>query len=292
VSWSPYYKVTTSEQGTGIDRRISVSVNGIPHQIIAPLERKLVRGEYYVIPYRRIAEWPRRVLVIGAGDGTDVTLALKHRARRVDAVEIDPKLLELGRTRNVDRPYSDPRVHTYVTDGRAFLERTNRRYDLIVFALPDSLTLVASQSSLRLESYLFTREAFETARRHLRPHGAFAMYNFYRRQWLVDRFAGMLEQVYGHAPCIDEQFGQGPVLGPVADLVVARDRGDMRCRTVWHRGPAVVAAATDDHPFPYLRSPGLPGFYVLTLGLILAAALVGVRAAGVRAGAVRAMVTA
>jgi hypothetical protein len=283
--WSPYYAIKLTQGDLPGD--IRVSVNGIPHQVIAPLSHKLIRGDYYAIPYRRIAAAPRQVLVVGAGDGTDVSLALKHHARRVDAVEIDPKLLELGRTRNPERPYGDPRVHTYVTDGRAFLERTRRRYDLIVFALPDSLTLVANQSSLRLESYLFTREAFEAARSRLRPGGAFAMYNFYRQQWLVDRFAGMLEQVYGHAPCIDEQFGQGPVLGPVADLVVARDRGEMRCRRVWQRGPSVVPAATDDHPFPYLRSAGLPGFYLLTLGLILAAAIVGVRAAGVRLGAAR-----
>ena len=46
-----------------------------------------------------------------------------------------------------------------------------RRYDLILFALPDSLTLVAGQSSVRLESYLFTREAIEAAREHLSPRG-------------------------------------------------------------------------------------------------------------------------
>ena len=44
----------------------------------------------------------------------------------------------------------------HINDGRAFLEQTHTRYDMILFALPDSLTLVAGQSSLRLESYLFT----------------------------------------------------------------------------------------------------------------------------------------
>jgi len=164
--WSPYYAIKLTTLGPDSTR---VSVNGIPHQQIAPLAEKLRFGAYYEIPYRRIRERPRDVLVIGAGDGTDVSLALTHGARRVDAVEIDPRLLALGRERNVDRPYADPRVHTHVTDGRAFLERTSRRFDLIVFALPDSLTLVANQSSLRLESYLFTKEAFAAARDRLKP---------------------------------------------------------------------------------------------------------------------------
>ena len=52
----------------------------------------------------------------------------------------------------------------HIDDGRAFLERTDRPWDQILFALPDSLTLVPGQSSVRLESYLFTREAVEVAR--------------------------------------------------------------------------------------------------------------------------------
>ena len=76
---------------------------------------------------------------------------------------------------------------TYVNDGRAFLERTDKKYDLILFALPDSLTLVSGASALRLESYLFTEEAIQSAREHLAPGGAFSMYNYYREQWLVDR---------------------------------------------------------------------------------------------------------
>ena len=74
-----------------------------------------------------------------------------------------------------------------------------------MFALPDSLTVVSGQSALRLESYLFTLEAMRTARDHLRPGGEFAMYNYYREQWLVDRLAGTLDTVYGSPPCLDDE---------------------------------------------------------------------------------------
>ena len=97
------------------------------------------------------------------------------------------------------------------------MERTNNTYDLIIFALPDSLTLLAGQSALRLESYLFTEQACEAARDHLAPGGTFSMYNFYREQWLADRLAGTLTGVFGNRPCFD--LGQKVARdGPVQHL--------------------------------------------------------------------------
>ena len=109
------------------------------------------------------------MLIVGAGTGTDVALALSRGATRVDAVEIDPRLEQIGAQRHPDLPYADPRVHVHIDDGRAFLERSSDHYDMIIFALPDSLTLVAGASSLRLESYLFTVEAMRSVRDHLAP---------------------------------------------------------------------------------------------------------------------------
>ena len=71
-----------------------------------------------------------------------MALALSEGATHVDAVEIDPVLQRLGRDLHPEHPYQDPRVSVHIDDGRAFLERTRTSYDLILFALPDSLTLV------------------------------------------------------------------------------------------------------------------------------------------------------
>ena len=72
----------------------------------------------------RLCEPPERVLVIGAGTGADVAIALAEGVGQVDAVEIDPELYELGRRVNPERPYEDPRVRVIIDDGRAFLERS------------------------------------------------------------------------------------------------------------------------------------------------------------------------
>jgi spermidine synthase len=87
-------------------------------------------------------------------------------------------------------------------DGRAFMERTHGTYDLIVLAATDSLALTSSFANLPTQSYLFTREAFESAKRHLSPNGVLAMYNYYRRPWIVHKLAGMLAQVFGYAPYV------------------------------------------------------------------------------------------
>jgi drug/metabolite transporter superfamily protein YnfA len=158
-------------------------------------------------------------------------------------------------------------VSTHVDDGRAYLERTSARYDLILFALPDSLTLVSGAGSLRLESYLFTEQAVVVARTHLAPGGAFAMYNFYRQQWLVDRLAGTLDDVFGHSPCLFQQ----PNSSALAVLTIGRTVADQRCARTWNRPASTPAPATDDRPFVYLEHRGIPALYLGTLGLILLA---------------------
>ena len=200
VSWSPYYKVTTKSDGDFT----RVDVNGVPHQGVMPVAQRVEIDPHYLIPYERIGDNSlENVLIIGAGTGTDVALALTKGAQHIDAVEIDPRIYEIGKEKNPDHPYDDPRVDVQINDGRAFLERTNTSYDLIIFALPDSMTLVAGNSQLRLESYLFTKEALETARDHLEPGGAFAMYNYYREDWLIGRLANTAAAAFGHDPCID-----------------------------------------------------------------------------------------
>lgn len=272
--WSPYYKVE-AEPRTGFDHTyISVSVNGIPHQSILPIEVWRRIQPVYFLPYEHASRAIRRVLIIGAGNGVDTAVALANGAQHVDAVEIDPRILALGRTENPDRPYDDPRVATYVQDGRAFLHSTSDRYDLIVFALTDSLTLVSGQSSLRLESFLFTREALKEARGHLRPGGIVAMYNYYRDRWLVDRLGGMLESGFGTQPCFDQVGGAHLSL-----LMASTDPSALVCPTRWSAQGEEPAPAGDDYPFLYLRDRSVPGFYLGVLALVLMTAVIGVRTA-------------
>jgi hypothetical protein len=272
TSWSPYYKIHTRDNNINT---LSIDVNGVPHQAYFPAKNNPIYNDVYArIPEKQLND----VLVIGAGGGNDVAAALLHGAKHVDAVEIDPRLYDLGKSHHPDHPYQDPRVDIHIDDGRAFLERTNHHYDLIALALPDSITLVSGQSSLRLESYLFTKEAITTAREHLKPGGVFAMYNYYIEQWLRDRYGGTLDSVFGNPPCLDT-IGP-PDVFQLTVYVASQDPASVSCKARWTSTTnPVPEAATDDHPFPYLRERSIPQFYLITIGLVLLVSLLLVRAA-------------
>jgi spermidine synthase len=289
VFWSPYYRVNTFVEADGLGGlQWQVYVNGIPHQRLTTAAVRLQQEPFYDEPYRRVPNPPQNVLIVGAGTGTDVSIALSHGVRHVDAVEIDPRLLAFGEQHNPDHAYQDPRVTTHVNDGRAFLERTHEKYDLILFALPDSLTLVSGASALRLESYLFTEEAMQSAREHLAPGGAFSMYNFYRQPWLVDRLGNTMQQAFGHAPCILSN----PRAISLAVFVVGLTPEDQQCETTWATTTAAPAPSTDDHPFLYVNENaglfGIASIYLVAIGLILSISVVAIGLVG-GASQVRAM---
>ena len=275
--WSPYYRVDV--EAPQADGRTPIFVNGSPHQSIWTLDDLVREQPFYTYPYRHIPENPLdEVLIIGAGSGNDVALALSRGAGHVDAVDIDPVLMELGRQRHPQRPYQDPRVRPHVEDGRAFLERTDRKYDLVLFALPDSLVLVAGQGSLRLESFLFTREAFEAVRSHLEPEGTFSMYNYYRPD-VFARYAATLTEVFGSRPCLDVgEPGAGANRQGV--LTISAQPDVLQCSTFWVPPRMVPSPATDNHPFPYAQGWGLSMFYVVSLASLLLGSALAIRRFG------------
>jgi len=219
VIWSPYYQIRFKP------RYLSIDVNNLGHQGMVesgqggPAERRdrlgpVIRrpttgpgeGPAYRLPYllnRDAGGQPfRDVLIIGAGSGNDVAAALAHGVQHVDAVEIDAVINELGRLHHPNQPYSDPRVTIHLDDGRSFVRKTTAQYDLISYALVDSLALHSSYSSIRLESFLFTEQALRDVKAKLKPGGVFAMYNFYRQGWVVGRLVELVERVFGSRPIV------------------------------------------------------------------------------------------
>ena len=108
VVWTPYYKTEAKPiNGDAAKYGYEARVNGIPTWF---QQRAVDNIDTYQMSYRRMAaDEPGEMLIIGAGSGNDTSLALVNGATSVDAVEIDKRLLELGR-RHPDRPYDDPRV--------------------------------------------------------------------------------------------------------------------------------------------------------------------------------------
>ncbi len=272
--WSPYNKLSVQQTG-GKTPALYVSANNVPYQAARSLAIMHIQKPFYFYPYQHVTRSSlHNVLVIGAGTGNDVAVALSEGAQHVDAVEIDPLLPKIGAA-HPNHPYQNPRLTVHIADGREYLQNTNKKYNLIVFALPDSLSALAGQSALRLESYLLTEQSLAAARSRLAPGGTFAMYNYYA-PFLFSRYATTIEQAFHRTPCA--QVGP-PLGGRRLSVLTVRPGGPVpNCATYWHG--AQVGPATDDHPFPYLPTATLPGSYLLMLGLILLGSAVLVRVAG------------
>jgi SAM-dependent methyltransferase len=275
--WSPYYRINTYRVSNG---ELYVNVNGIPHQALHPVssqKEQFYDQLYKWFPDRKYAE----VLIVGAGSGTDVAISLAHGAGHVDAVEIDRAIQKLGIENHPDHPYQSDKVTRVENDGRAYLRSTDKKYDLVIFALPDSLTLVSTTANVRLESFLFTEQAFESVRDHLSPNGVFVVYNYYRDDWLIAKIDEMLGDVFDAAPIMRSWeahkaiFAAGPLIDSLNGAPPPGDAVDQ----VPAAGEPAPKLATDDWPFLYLRTPFIAPHYLAALAFALIIALIGVAGA-------------
>jgi SAM-dependent methyltransferase len=204
IIWSEYYRIDYDAPNQFIN------TNLISQQLMEPRDNPPVAKVPYALPYlfqRDLKKpdgspaWPqfKKILIIGAGNGNDVARALRwaHPDTEIDAVEIDPVIQQLGAAHHPDRPFEDKRVRVAINDGRNFLRDAKpESYDLVAFALIDSLVLQSGVSSLRLENYLFTLQCFQDVKRVLKPTGAFAVYNFFRQGWIAARIRDQLRTAF------------------------------------------------------------------------------------------------
>ncbi|MGE5839341.1 MAG: SAM-dependent methyltransferase [Deltaproteobacteria bacterium] len=105
----------------------------------------------------------KKVLVVGAGGGTDVLLALKEKASNITALETNAQVAELMTGPFADfsgHLYSKPEVRLLIREARQFLHGTDDRFDLIQLSLLDSFGGSAAGLYSSAESYLYTAEAF------------------------------------------------------------------------------------------------------------------------------------
>jgi len=271
--WSPYYMVELEQVGPGLEQ---LSTNGTPHQVMLDFEEPTDyiqrTRRRFEIPYKK-ARALDRVLIVGAGTGNDVTMALAMGAGHVDAVEIDRTFPRIGGERHPQQPYSDPRVTLHVTDARAFFQQAEGPYDLIVFGTLDSQALLSGFSSIRLDNYIYTQESFDEAMQLLGPEGMLAVFHLSQRFYIADRIDRMLELAGGKPPArefFEEHtlfnflFMQGPGVEP-------------RTRTEAEQARIETELVpTDDWPFLYLRHRTVPGHYLQVLLGMLVVSVVGI----------------
>src|SRR5215467_72466 len=115
----------------------------------------------------------------------------------------------VGQQRHPEKPYADPRVHPINNDARTFLRGTTGAYDLIVYGLLDSHTLLSHGSSVRLDSFVYTVEGLREARSRLKPDGMISLSFTVLSEALGRKIYLMLQEAFdGRAPtCIGSEGG-------------------------------------------------------------------------------------
>jgi hypothetical protein len=287
--WSPYYRVDVIqshppgglEKGLkyGYDLHVSYgtfqSIVDCRPENLAKFPQK-VQDEMLIsfsLPYGLFNSTPKRVLILGSGNGSDVVGAIRSGVEKVDAVEIDPVLSKLGKTLHPERPYLSPQAHLNVMDARTYLKNCHEKYDLIVFAYLDSHTAFSCLSSLRTDNYIFTSDAYKEAAKLLGDDGVIYVSFICFQDWLWDRHAKALAAATGMTPlgyCANNGNVDVGVLiaGPgVRGKTASELHMNKPPRKVDLNSP--VPIATDDWPFLFLPQMELSTTYVLPLLLIL-----------------------
>ncbi len=297
VIWTPYQQIEYSRfyamNGDFIVGGLKVNHTG--YQAIVNLSEaflarhpKLLKEapneNPYNIPFRFVDEKPG-VLIVGSGTGDDVAAATRHNSSSVDAVEIDPAILALGEREHPEHPYDSALVSIHQTDARAFLKRSSRRYDLVLFGLLDSHTQFSDYSNMRIDNFVYTMESFREAREHLNPDGVLFVKFAVDRPWMGRRLFEMLQQTFGKSPIV---FWAGSSYTPAAVCFAISDSGqvehamardaslaDFVSRNRFATDSSEVPVATDDWPYLYQRDRSIPRTY-LALGVLVILMTLGI----------------
>lgn len=275
--WSPYYKINYFKA----ERNIDLSVNGSFHQRMLDLDydpsaagsyAQLVRKDY-LSPYQFVGSRDE-VLILGAGTGNDVTLALEQNAGHIDAVEIDREIYALGKKFHFQKPYDDPRVSVSIDDARVFLKKTDKKYDLIILGTLDSQTLLSGMSSIRLDNYVYTLESFKAIREHLKNDGILILYHSSGNPYIAGKIFWIFAETFGKFPLLKFEpehrlfnftfVGGSKEIAPPDYAFSFSRESDSTSK----RGPAFVLP-TDDWPYLYLKRPTVPAHYLKAGGIIL-----------------------
>ena len=129
----------------------------------------------------------RRVCIIGLAGGT-VARQFTHvyGSIPIDGVELDPAVVEAGRKYFA---MTEPNLHVYTEDGRAFLSTTQRQYDVVA---------VDAYQHLYVPFHLSTKEFFTLIRSRLSPNGVLVVNTIHDRSnfHLVQAFVNTMSQVF------------------------------------------------------------------------------------------------
>ncbi|MBI5603714.1 MAG: hypothetical protein HY879_10185 [Deltaproteobacteria bacterium] len=292
--WSPYQKLdVTPNQVMGLRNGFVVNVNNVGYMSLLNLSDAFIKkfpGFYnpslrkfsqYDLPYA-FADGRDAVLIVGAGGGNDVAGALRNGPKEIDAVEIDPGIVQLGLALHPEQPYQQEKVKVTIDDARAFFKKSQKKYDIISFGLLDSHTLSSNYNNTRLDHYVYTEESLQEARNLLKEDGVLSVIFATQTKWIGERIYGLLKKNFGEVPYIfyvhspGNSYGWGGVMfltGKNIEALKKRVEANLELKAFVTKNQASfsgqVRLTSDDWPYLYIEKATIPRMYLLIMGSLL-----------------------
>jgi len=142
---------------------------------------------------------PENVLVIGTGGGVDIWEALRGGAKNVDAIEINPTTHNIlhGKYKEISSEMAyRPGVQTFNEEGRSFIRRTDKKYDVIMLHGIDTFAAINAGAYVLSENYLYTVDAMKDYISHLEEDGYLCINRWYHYAETPRIFSVCLEALY------------------------------------------------------------------------------------------------
>jgi hypothetical protein len=180
--WSPIFRVDVQDVGPGSKL---VYHDGLVGSRLSEWDGKVADlenfdGDIRSFPFAATGPDHDDVMIIGAAGGHEILTSLFYRSKHIDAIELNPVThgMVTGRYADYTGHLADqPGVNYVLDDGRSYLERTDRKYNLVWYPAPDSYAAANAASSgafVLSESYLYTKQAVKESLDHLQPGGILA----------------------------------------------------------------------------------------------------------------------
>lgn len=241
----------------------------------------------YAMPFKVSKKTPKKILVVGSGTGNDIAYALKKDVESIDAVEIDPVIIELGKKYHPQNPYASKKVKVIQNDARNFIRHTKEKYDLVIYGLLDSHTSLSGKGGIRLDSYVYTVDAFKEAKKVLNENGYISLSFSVSIQSLGIKIHNMLEEAFdGQKPQVfvntknKKFFKEGLytfIISKNKNRIFDYSQSNLSTVNFFNNTEILTDNSTDNWPFFYMPKKIWPKSYLIIILIIFACSYLFIR---------------
>tara|TARA_Y100000741_G_scaffold187049_1_gene142256 strand:- start:1434 stop:3806 length:2373 start_codon:yes stop_codon:yes gene_type:complete len=284
--YSPYQLVSLQHNYSTTSPTIDVMVSNTWYQTPYDVTGKVKYdppplAANYKAPYSVRSKIPEKILIVGSGTGNDTAYALEKGVLQIDAVEIDPAIIHIGKKYHPQRPYQSNKVNVIQNDARNFIQHTKNKYDLIVYGMLDSHSSLSGKGGIRLDSYVYTVESFREARKILNDDGYLSLSFNLSEAPLGFKIYEMLTEAFdGKEPLVISHFRENTdkfVMQPYAFIIGNKIDKNFKVKNL-NIFPVTffgnkselskIDISTDNWPFFYMPQKIWPKSYILIIFLI------------------------